>query len=364
MKILILCNNANGLYLFRRELLQELMADGHEIYVSMPKDEYCDKVTELGVHFIPTALDRRGSNPIKDIGLYRFYKKTINRIGPDAVFTYTIKPNIYGAFACGKRIPCLVNITGLGTAIMKGGMSSRLLTLMYKIGVSRAHTIFFQNRSNMEFMQSKGIGKSNSRLLPGSGVNLREHPYEEYPQNEGELRILSVIRIMKDKGIEEYLDAAEKLGSDRLKFVLAGPYEPETRDVYETRINSLVEQNRLTFLGQINNVPEEMGRSHIIVHPSYHEGLSNVLLEAAAAGRPVIASDVPGCRETLENGRTGLLCRPEDGAALIAAIEKMAGMEYSALEEMGKKGRKYVEDNYSREIVIAAYREILKEING
>lgn len=363
MKILILCNNANGLYLFRRELLLGLIEDGHEIHVSMPEDEYCEKVTTLGVKFIPTSLDRRGNNPIKDMGLYRFYKCLMGQIKPDVVLTYTIKPNIYGAFACGKKIPCMVNITGLGTAIQNGGMKSRLLVAMYKVGVCRARTIFFQNQSNMDFMQSKGIGRKNARLLPGSGVNLSEHPYVKYPEENGQIRLLAVLRVMKDKGIDEYLNAARVLASDKLKFVLAGPYEEETRKEYEPVIDELCSQGKLEYLGQIDNVPEEMAKSNIIVHPSYHEGLSNVLLEAAACGRPVIASDVAGCRETLEDNKTGILCRAEDNQALIDAISRMAEMDYSSLETMGRAGRKYVEENYSRDVVIAAYREVLREID-
>lgn len=361
MKILILCNNANGLYLFRRELLLALIEDGHELHVSMPEDEFCEKVTELGVKFIPTLLDRRGSNPIKDFGLYRFYKGLIRDIKPDCVLTYTIKPNIYGAFACGGKIPCLVNVTGLGTAIQSGGLKSKLLLAMYRIGVSRARTIFFQNRTNMDFMQSNGIGVKNARLLPGSGVNLKEHPYVEYPTGNTQRRILAVIRVMKDKGINEYLEAADKLSGKKCSFVLAGPYEPETKEEYEPRIQKLIAENKLEYLGQINNVSEEMANSHIIVHPSYHEGLSNVLLEAAACGRPVIASDVAGCRETLVRGESGELVEAKNADALISAIEGLASQDDAILEKMGRKGRKYVEDNFSREVVIAAYRE---EING
>jgi len=213
-------------------------------------------------------------------------------------------------------------------------------------------------------MQENGIARKNAAMLPGSGVNLTENAYQEYPSEEDGIQIFAVLRIMKDKGIEEFLTAVERISEKypKCRFVLAGEYETETREKYKPWVERLVERGVLKYLGYIMNVKEVMGQSHIIVHPSYHEGLSNVLLEAAACGRPVLASDVPGCRETLQNGISGDLFASESEDALIAAIEKMLSYTAEKRRMMGKYGRKYVEDHYDRAVVVQKYRDELKKI--
>ena len=202
--------------------------------------------------------------------------------------------------------------------------------------------------------------------MPGSGVNLEENPLRDYPSERDGIIFLAVLRIMKDKGIEEYLQAARQIAGEdpRARFYLVGEYEQESRALYEPQIKKLSEDRIIRYFGHINNVPEVMGHSHVIVHPSYHEGLSNVLLEAAACGRPVLASDVHGCRETMLEGESGLLFSARSAESLVQAMKTMLGFSESRRQEMGRRGREYVEDTFDRRKVIDAYlEEIRKEVN-
>ncbi len=385
--ILILSNSSSGLYEFRNELIKNLLGDS-EVYISLPEgedDKYVSSFAKEGCHMIHTPFERRGMNPARDYGLYREYRALITKLHPDAVLTYTIKPNIYGGLAAKSlKIPYITNVTGLGTAILNGGILSRILLRLYGIATSKARCIFFQNSSNMEYMVSRGVrGTGNVRLLPGSGVNLDAHPYIDYPSEESEIEILSVLRIMKDKGIDELLDTVDKLASNeavatdgektaggdgvsRIHFTIAGAYEEESRSLYEPRIEELVRQGKLTYLGFVDDMNPVYGRSHVIVHPSYHEGLSNVCLEAASCGRPVITTDIPGCRETVcvegdESGKglSGMLCQPKSSDSLIRTVEEMLKLTADERASMGRNAREYVAAHFDRSQVIRAYREQL-----
>lgn len=365
MKILVLSNDANGMYLFRKEVLLAFREKGYETVLSLPPDKYCEKIDALGFRIIPTKLERRGSNPIHDFKLFIRYIKIISEEKPDVVLTYTIKPNIYGGLACMvKRKPYLVNITGLGTALEKPGLMGKALLKFYQIAAMKASCVFFQNDKNRQFMLDRGIGIKKNRLLPGSGINLSEHTQSPYPPETDEVIFLAVLRIMKDKGIAEYLETAQSIGKDyeNVSFYLAGEYEEDARQVYEPRIKELADEGVIKYLGHIDNVAQVMAKSHVIVHPSYHEGLSNVLLEAAACGRPILASDVAGCRETVQPGISGILFEPEDAQALIQAVKTILGYTESERRQMGIKGREYVESAFDREKVIGAYLEEISDV--
>lgn len=371
MKILILTNYANGLWLFRKELLLAFLEEGHTVYVSLPPDENVDKLRSLrcggrAVRIIETPFERRGNNPARDLKLFLDYRRLLKRYQPGAVLTYTIKPNLYGGLACRLgHVPYLCNVTGLGTAIEDGGALSRILLRFYKISMKKAERVFFQNAKNREFMNRHGIAVHNSGLLPGSGVNLCEHTFSPYPPETEGIIFLAVIRIMRDKGIDEYLEAARVMvrrqaeTGVQIRFWLAGEYEEESRAQYEPVIRELEDSGIIRYFGHIDNVGEVMAQSHVIVHPSYHEGLSNVLLEAAACGRPVLASRISGCVETFCEGESGFGFAIKSADALVQAMEKVLALSGEERERMGRAGRKWVEDHFDRNIVLQAYRDEL-----
>ncbi len=366
MKVLILTNYANGLYLFRKELIESFKGDGHEVYVSVPFDDNCDKLTSLGAELIDAPLDRHGINPFRDLGLLNNYFAAIKKIHPDVILTYTIKPNIYGAIAARMlRVPYICNVTGLGTAIENGGMLSKVLIKMYSFSMAKAQKVFFQNERNCEFMRSKGIAVNNYGILPGSGVNLKEHPFREYPSEEDGIRLLAVIRIMRDKGIEEYLRASDIISSkySHVHFELVGEYEEDERDKYEPMIKELEAKGIIKYHGHLDSVEPVMASSHIVVHPSYHEGLSNVLLEAGACGRPVLASNVHGCIETFDDGKSGFSFEKKSVEALVESIERMLKLTEKDRREMGTHSRHWVENHFDRNLVIGAYKKELGELS-
>lgn len=353
MRVLIVANNDVGLYKFRRELIEELLKS-HEVYISLPSGEYVSSLVNMGCVYEACEFDRHGTNPAEELRQYFYYKKLIKKTRPQIVFTYTIKPNIYAGMACASlKVPYVANITGLGTAVEGGGLMQKVLLRLYAFGLRKAQKVFFQNQSNLEFMVRHGVVKGAYDLLPGSGVNLDEHCAEPYPERESPLVLATVGRIMKDKGSDEVLYAAQMLHQENpdLEFQMIGSFDGD----YEEQILAAQEQGYIRFLGQQSDVHAYLKEVHAIVHASYHEGMSNVLLEAAACGRPIIATDVPGCRETFEDGVSGVVCRARDGEDLVRAIRAFAALPYAQKAAMGSAGRQKAEREFDRRIVIEKY---------
>jgi galacturonosyltransferase len=374
MNILILTNYANGLWLFRKELLIAFLEDGHKVSVSLPPDENVEKLKTIQLNgsklnIIETPFERRGNNPVKDFGLFKTYMKLLKSENPDVVLTYTIKPNLYGGLACRiSRVPYICNITGLGTAIENEGLLSKILLKFYAISMKKAKCVFFQNAGNRDFMNDHNVARNNNKMLPGSGINLSEHPFMEYPSDEenGKITFLTVGRIMKDKGIDEYLEAAKTIKErySNVEFWLVGDYEDDEREHYEPLIKSLEDNGIIIYYGHSDNVQNFMAQSHAVVHPSYHEGLSNVLLEADACGRPVLAGNISGCKETFVDGVSGFAFETKNIQSLVEAMEKFISLSYNERKNMGIAGRRWVEEKFDRNIVLQAYRDELGTLKG
>lgn len=359
MKIMIVINNDVGLYKFRRELVEALLRD-HEVHICLPNGGYVNALVALGCVYHACEFDRHGTNPLAELKQISFYKQLLKKVKPDVVFTYTVKPNVYAGMACASlKIPYVANITGLGTAIENGGLMQTLLLVLYRLGLRKAQKVFFQNEANRDFMLSKGVVKGAYGMLPGSGVNLQEHKAEPYPANETPLVLVNIGRIMKDKGADEILYAAREIRKTHpnVVFRLIGEFD----GAYEEKVQHAADAGDVEFWGKQSDIHACLTNAHGIVHASYHEGMSNVLLEAAACARPIIATDVPGCRETYDDGVSGIACKARDGADLIRAIREFLALPYGQKEQMGKAGRQKAEQNFDRSIVIAEY---LKEIEG
>ena len=358
-KILILANYDVGLYKFRRELIERLLLEKYEVYVSLPNGEYVSKLVEMGCNFINTAVDRRGTNPIRDFKLLRQYRKIVNSVGPDCILTYTIKPNIYGGIvAAAKKIPYIPNVTGLGSAIENGGLLNKIVLTLYKYAFRNAKMVFFQNEVNQKFFIEKKIAKAKHKLIPGSGVNLKHYSQMEYPV-ESEVNFAFIARIMRDKGAEEFFEAAQNICSTypNAKFHICGFCE----EAYEAELKMLQKNSTIEFHGMISDIRSVLKDMHCVVLPSYHEGLSNVLLESAASARPLIATDVPGCRECFEDGIGGYYVEVKNSLDLSLKMEQFIKLPYEEKKKMGLEARKYVEERFDRQIVVEAY---MNEINS
>lgn len=352
MRILFLANHDVGLYRFRKELISELL-NNNEVFLSLPKGEFVECLTKMGCHFIETNIARHGTNPLKELKLLRFYKRIIKKIRPEIVLTYTIKPNVYGGIACSRlKVPYISNVTGLGNSIENKGFLQRITLSLYKKGLRNAYCVFFQNEQNMNFMIAKKIIKGNFVLLPGSGVNLEENSYEEYPDQSDSIVFVTIGRIMKEKGIDELLAAAAIIKSEynNITFKVIGAFD----GAHESIINNAVQKHLIEYLGHRNDVHDIIKKSHATIHPSYHEGTSNVLLETAACGRPILASNVPGCNNTFDE-QSGISFEPKDVDSLVSAIKTFILLPYEKKRQMGIMGRKKMEKEFDRRIVINEY---------
>lgn len=353
MKVMILANSSKGLYSFRNEVVLALL-EKYEVVVSLP-DDVCNKELEAeGCKIYHTDINRRGMNPLEDLKLIKEYEKLLDIEKPDLVLTYTIKPNIYGGYACRKKkIPYMVTMTGLGTAFEKEGLMKKLVVTMYKTGVKKAECIFFQNSSNMQTFEECNIHGKKAKLVKGSGVNLDAHSFEEYPEDEV-TRFLYVGRVLKDKGIIELLAAAEKLHSDKVIFEIVGPCDDDSEEL----LNKAVAEKNIVWYGFQKDVNPYLKNCSALVLPSFYpEGISNVLMEASATGRPILTTNMPGCREVCEDKVTGFIFEPRSAQALVDALQKFLNLSKTEKAEMGKKARAKMENEFDRKIVVKDYMD-------
>ena len=360
MRILILTNHDLGLYKFRKEVLETLLKE-NEVFVSMPRGIFTDKIIEMGCHYIDTSFERKGKNPFKDLELLSFYKKTIKEVKPDVVLTYTIKPNVYGGLACQQlKVPYIANVIGLGSAIENGGLLQLISLNLYKLGLKKADMVFFQNDANRDFMLKKNAVGKNYDMLPGSGVNLSQYEVSEFPSDKT-IDFTYVGRLMKEKGFELYTEAAKYITGKypNTRFHVCGPDE----DNYRELVKELSEKDILIYEGYVDDMKEVYKRVQCTIHPTYYpEGMSNVLLESLACGRPIITTDRPGCKEIVEDGVNGFVVKQNDLDDLIKKIEKYLSLPNEERKQMGLNGRRKVEKEFDRNIVINKYLNAINKV--
>ncbi len=349
-KILILANNSGGLYRFRKELIEKMIEEGHQVYASTPFDDNIDDLKEIGVSLIETPINRRGMNPVKDFGLLVTYFKMIKKIKPDLIITYTIKPNLYGgtiARILNKQYA--INITGLGTAFQKEGFLKKMVVTWYKFVCKKVKVVFFENVGNKEVFTSNKILKEDKCVcLNGAGVNLEDFPFKPYPENEDILHFLFIGRIMKEKGIEELFYAINRLKEEGYPVVLdiLGGYE----DNYKEKTDEYVNKGIVNYYGYQSDVRPFIEKDHCFVLPSYHEGMANTLLENASMGRPLITSNIHGCLEVIHDN--GYLCKVKDQEDLYKKMKEFLELNHDERVQMGFNSRKHVEEVFDKRKVV------------
>jgi len=351
-KILILANSSIGLYKFRKELIQELIKNGNAIYISSPGGEFIKQLVNIGCIFIETFIDRRGKNINKDIKLILHYYKIIKRVEPDKIITYTIKPNIYGGIVARiKKKQYYVNVTGLGTAFQGHGMIKKFISIIYKSALYKATKVFFENAEIKQiFVDNYIVSDDKCIVLNGAGVNLETYGYADYPPEENPISFLFIGRLMKEKGIEELFEVAKKIKSQYsdIIFDVVGPFE----DDYKKEVEKLVVDKIIIYRGYKSDVRYNIEKCNCFVLPSYHEGMANTLLESASMGRPLITSNISGCKETVIEGITGLLINVKDAESLYKAINKFIKLPYNKKKQMGIYSRKHMVEKFDRKIIV------------
>lgn len=357
MKIMILANHDVGLYQFRKELIEELLKD-NEVVISLPDGEMIDLLTRMGCKYIYTEIDRRGINPFRDIKLVFDYKKIIMSERPDLIITYTIKPNIYGGYVCSKlKIPYAINITGLGTAFEKGGLLKKLVTFLYKISCKKAKVVFFENEANRNlFVEERIVDKEKTYRLNGAGVNLKKYSLLDYPR-DNRIKFLFMGRVMAEKGITELFEAMKRLIGEGVNCELnvIGGYEENFKAVIE----KYESEGWLHYFGYQKDVRPFIEACHCMVLPSWHEGMANTNLEGAASGRPIITTNIPGCKEAVIDNRTGFLVKKRDVNDLYIKLKCFTEMSYEKRKNMGIEGRKHMEKVFDKTKVV---RETINEL--
>lgn len=350
-KLVILTNTSAGLYLFRSELIIRLMRD-YEIDVLTTDTGRIDELIDLGCSVDVIQIDKRGTNPINDVILLFRYLRYIKNHQCDYVINYTIKPNIYGGIACSLlKIPYSNNITGLGTAFEKKGIIQKFVEILYKLGCKNAKRVFFENSENEKlFIEKKIVKKQQAVLLNGAGVNLKQFSYEPYLIEQAPTHFLFMGRIMREKGIEELLQAAILLKQNEYDFHLdiVGSYVEDYEKVFEKYSN----ESWFTYHGFQKDVKPFIKDCHCFVLPSWHEGMANTNLESAAMGRPIITTNIPGCREAVIDGISGILCEAKNTESLYESMSSFINLTYEEKRQMGVAGRKHMESYFSKEAVV------------
>lgn len=351
MKILIIANYDLGLYKFRKELIEELLNRGNEVFISLPDGDLVRPFEKMGCTFINTPVDRRGINPKTDFKLFQTYRKMMKEVNPDLVITYTIKPNIYGGMAARlAKKQYVVNITGLGTAFEKPGMVRTVAVNLYKVALKKAKVVFFENSSNRDELLSFGCCKREKTVvLNGAGVNTETYSYQPYPHND-RVSFLFVGRVMKEKGIDELFEVMIKLieeGQDCFLDVV-GPFEED----YKEKLEKYEQAGWLKYHGYQEDVKPFIAACDCFVLPSYHEGMANTILECASSGRPIITSNIPGCKEAVNDGKSGFLCKPKDVESLVSCMKKLISLQRKDREEMGKFGRRIIVETFDKRKVV------------
>jgi len=356
-KVLIFANDNSTLYNFRRELLARLVGEGFDVIVALPAHPRNQAFRDLGCSVVELPLSRFGTNPITELGTVFTFWTILRKQRPDVVLTYTVKPNVYGGLVAQLcHVPHIATVTGLGTVFQSPSLLRRISASLQKFAFRKSQRVFFQNLDNLKAFRDLGIVDKQSRVLPGSGVNLALHRAEPYPPDTGTTRFITVARIRQDKGYDELFTAIRAICAQRdgLEFHIVGWYED---DSYRDAVAQIQAECPVVFHSEVTQeeVHELIAGSHCLIHPSHHEGMANVILEAAAAGRPCIASDVPGCREAIDNAVTGFLHPVQDATGLVSSIEQFLALPGESKEQMGAAARQKMEQEFDRELVVDHY---------
>jgi len=359
MRVAIVLNTSWNIFNFRMNLVRSLQAAGHEIHTIAPTDDYTPRLMEAGCIHHALKMDSRGANPIKDLALIFELHSIYKNVRPDVILHYTIKPNVYGSIAASfLKIPIVNNVCGLGTVFLKDDLISAIAMFLYKISFRFPKKVFFQNPDDLKlFLDKKLVPADTVDLLPGSGIDLERFKPASFQRNQ-KFTFLLISRLITDKGILEYIEAVKKLRSEGLnaRFQILGAMDPaHKRGIKKEIIKEWIDSGTIEYLGTTADVRHFIHQADCVVLPSYREGTPRTLLEAASSSKPIIATNVPGCNQVVENNVNGLLCNLKDANDLADKMYAMTQFDDATLKKMGRTGRQKMEAEYDESIVINKY---------
>ena len=367
MHILITVNAAWNVLNFRRPVVAALIADGHRVTVLAPRDDSVATLERLGCRFLPLEMRVKGLNPLQDIKLIGRIRTVFQAERPDVIFSYTIKNNIFGALAARPLgIPFIPNVTGLGTAFLSGGLLQFVAENLYRRAFRKLRVVFFQNEDDRNlFLNRHLVMAQQARLLPGSGIDLTHFAATDYPPESDAPVFLMIARLLRDKGVREYVAAARKVKSEHphARFQLLGAVDAANRTAIDAAtVTSWEQDGTIEYLGTADDVRPHIAAAHCVVLPSYREGAPRTLIEAAAMARPLIATDVPGCRSVVAHGENGYLCQVRDGDDLAKSMDAFLALPHAERARMGRAGRVKMAKSFDQAIVVQAYRDAIRLI--
>jgi glycosyltransferase involved in cell wall biosynthesis len=360
-KIVISINTSWNVVNFRRGLIEALRARGYDVVIVAPRDEYSSLIPDMGCRYVEIEIDNSGTSPVRDLALLWRYWRILRREKPLVFVGFTIKPNVFGSLAANLNgIPVINNVSGLGTVFVRGGLLQRIAKALYRLALARSKVVFFQNDDDrMLFINGRLVRKAQTALLPGSGVDLvRFFPSSRNSPRSGSIVFLLVARLLWDKGVAEFIEAARlvRLKVPAARFQLLGFLDVENRTaVSRAQVEQWVEEGLVEYLGATDDVRPFLDAADCVVLPSYREGTPRSLLEAAAMGRPLISTDVPGCKEVVDHAVNGFLCKVKDADDLASSMTEFAVMDSASRDRMGVESRKKVERQFSETIVVERY---------
>ena len=367
LNILVTVNAAWNIWNFRRPVIAALIAEGHRVTVLAPKDETVPCLERMGCRFAELKMDQQGLDPRHDLALLLQFYRTFRALRPDIILGYTIKNNIYGAMAAqalGLRF--IPNVSGLGTAFLSGGLLRRIAERLYRWSFGRLPVVFFQNdEDRAHFVRRKLIRPWQARVLPGSGIDPRHFAPAPYPLAAVPPTFLMIGRLLRDKGVHEFVEAAQRVRAryPQARFQLLGAVDAKNRTAIDRATVAGWERAfGIEYLGTCDDVREHIAKAHCVVLPSYREGAPRTLIEAAAMARPLIASDVPGCRTVVEHGRTGFLCEERSGESLAGACLRFLETPREKQMALGRAGCAKMQREFDQAIVVRAYRQAIADI--
>ena len=369
MHILMTVNAAWNIWNFRQPLVKALSADGHRITVLAPPDDSVADLERIGCRFRPLEMSVKGLNPVEDLKLQRRLKRIFLEERPDAILSFTIKNNIFGAQAARTAgVPFVPNVTGLGTAFLSGGLLQTIAEQLYRRAFGKLPIVFFQNEDDRDlFLDRKLVRADTARLLPGSGIDLVRFARAEMPSADAPPVFLMIARLLRDKGVIEFVEAARQIKARHpaARFQLLGATGSENRSAIDiATVEAWVAEGVVEYLGTTSDVRPAIAAASCVVLPSYREGAPRTLIEAAAMARPLIATDVPGCRAVVDADVSGFLCEVRNADSLATAMERFLALSPEARTEMGQAGRLKMEREFDQSLVVAAYREALVALTG
>lgn len=370
MRIAIVLNSSWNVYNFRLGLINALKSNGHHIIVVAPEDTYSEKLISLGYEFRGVKMESSGVNPLKDTELILELYHTYKKINPDVVLHYTVKPNIYGTLAASMLgIPSINNVCGLGTVFLEKGLVSFIAKALYKLAFHFPKKVFFQNEEDYQmFVEENLIRQEIADCIPGSGINVDDFkPVVRPVQASGKFTFLVISRLIYDKGIIEYIDAIKILKTQGVEahFQLLGAKDPaHKRGIDPQVVDEWIKNGIVEYLGTTDDVASVISQADCVVLPSYREGVPRTLLEAASMGKPIVTTNVPGCRDVVVNGENGFLCEVKNAQDLAEKMRWMSSLAQEDIVKMGLNGRERVAIHFHEKLIIQKYQHVIETVKA